>query len=640
MDVRKRKRLLRTPIPFAQYFSTRYLLLCFFCFLCLIFISRGFNFGSGPFQPAPIVPKLAMFSSSASKSVQDLSTHHKVDIETSILKSNNTSSNVNDNNDINIDDGDLEGEGEGEEADKFLRGLSIESRILFNDHILIVLLGNREFQHMLLGEKIDCVYQKKYSKKTVTHPMLAADEYGIGRWMVRCPTPPKNCSAAVWLQGRQDTRKEIEWEVGKGENQTVQSWDMLAYEAVFDGSDVAVVFVKGLQLKSDRESDPNLFKCVFKREGDDKVITTKAITAAQEVIRCPLPPELKAKSWNENEVQITVEMFSKVPGTGRSHLKGIKSQLAPSIAKLYKSNNKNNEKVGPTHKYNLCACTMVWNQAAFIKEWVMYHAWLGVERWFVYDNNSDDGLKDVINELNDENYNVTRHVWPWIKSQEAGFSHCVLRTRDQCKWIAFFDVDEFFFFPPPKPRLNSSIVIPPGPNALQTLVKTVSSRSRSVGDIRTDCHNFGPSGLKKSPAEGLMLGYTCRLKSLERHKSIVRPEAVDDSLLNQVHHFKLKKEFRKFNFRRAVINHYKFQVWDVFKAKFHRRVSTYVADWQENQNERSRDRVPGLGTEAIEPSNWRRRFCEVWDTRLRDFVLANLADHNTGLLPWQRSAKS
>uniref|UniRef100_A0A803MBR4 Glycosyltransferase family 92 protein n=2 Tax=Chenopodium quinoa TaxID=63459 RepID=A0A803MBR4_CHEQI len=520
-------------------------------------------------------------------------------------------------------------------------GLSIESRVLFNDHVLVILPASQSKSlHLQLPEKIDCVYPRKsgvsVGKKTVNHPMLSVDDYGDGRWLVRCPVPPANYTAAVGLKGEWKNGKGIEWEMGRGGKKSVQLWDMVAYEAVFDGEDMAVVFVKGLQLKPDRESEPTPFRCQFWKEGEDYALTTQATTAAQETIRCPLPPELKVKPWDGEEVRVTVEVTSKVPG--RSHLTGTKRQLVPSIAKLHQSSNKNNVKGRSKLKYKLCACTMVWNQAAFIREWVMYHTWLGVERWFVYDNNSDDGLKDVIDELNAENYDVNRHTWPWIKSQEAGFSHCLLRARDQCQWVAFFDVDEFYNFPPPKPRQNSTIVYR-GPNALQKVVEHVSARQRTVGEIRTDCHNFGPSGLKKTPAEGLMLGYTCRLKGLERHKSIVRPDAVDDSLLNQVHHFKLKKEFKKLNFHRAVINHYKYQVWDNFKAKFYRRVSTYVVDWQENQNENSRDRAPGLGTEAIEPPNWPQKFCEVWDTRLRDFVLSNLADRNTGLLPWQKSVQ-
>ncbi|KAL2901262.1 hypothetical protein RDABS01_026344, partial [Bienertia sinuspersici] len=334
--------------------------------------------------------------------------------------------------------------------------------------------------------------------------------------------------------------------VGKRENSVVQLWDMVVYEAAFDGEDIAVVL-------------------------------SSAIIAAQEVITCPLPPELKANLWNDCEVQVTFDMTTN-------------------------SNNKNNEKGrNNKYKYNLCACTMVWNQAVFIREWVMCHGWLGVQRWFVYDNNSDDGLNEVINELNGKNYNVSRHASLWVKSQEAGFSHCVLRAKDQCKWIALFDVDEFYYFAPPKARQNTTVIYQ-GPNSLQDVVKRISSRP--VGEIRTACHNFQPSGTKKSPLEGLMLGYTCRLKSAERHKLIIRPDDVDDSLLNQVHHFELKKEFKKINFRAVILNHYKYQVWDFFKAKFYRR--------QENQNEKSRDKIPRLGTEAIELPNWHLKFCDVY----------------------------
>ncbi|KAL8035685.1 hypothetical protein ABFX02_12G113300 [Erythranthe guttata] len=291
---------------------------------------------------------------------------------------------------------------------------------------------------------------------------------------------------------------------------------------------------------------------------------------------------------------------------------------------------------------------MVWNQASAIREWITYHAWLGVERWFVYDNNSDDAIDDVVQELENENFNVTRHLWPWIKTQEAGFSHCALRAKDECHWVSFMDVDEFFYFPySTRGHQSFRNLGYAGPNSLRTLVSNLSTSSSSssssrsggsnIGEIRTTCHSFGPSGLKSRPKQGVTVGYTCRLQSPERHKSIVRPDALDKTLLNVVHHFHLKKGFKYLNLPEsvAVINHYKYQVWEVFRAKFYRRVATYVVDWGENQNEGSRDRAPGLGREAVEPPDWPRRFCEVFDTGLRDFVLSNLADFSTGSLPWE-----
>lgn len=163
-----------------------------------------------------------------------------------------------------------------------------------------------------------------------------------------------------------------------------------------------------------------------------------------------------------------------------------------------------------------------------------------------------------------------------------------------------------------------------------------------VGEVRIACHSFGPSGLKEVPERGVTIGYTCRLAAPERHKSIVRPEALNSTLMNLVHHFHLKAEFRHLNLNRSdlVINHYKYQVWEVFKEKFQRRVATYVSDWQQERNPGSKDRAPGLGTKPVEPSDWSRRFCEIKDTRLRDRVLESFTDPRTGYLPWEHHQQS
>ncbi|KAK9666579.1 hypothetical protein RND81_14G195300 [Saponaria officinalis] len=493
----------------------------------------------------------------------------------------------------------------------------IEHTILFPDFLLVILAnnGNNFSMYNISYYKIDCVYNGS------VYPMLNFDGFDSGesRWFVRCPIPPLNNLVAVGLRLHRDKVAQL-----VAENQTILSWsNKLVYEATFDGEEIVAIFVKGLGLNGEKRSNPSQFFCKF---GKSLELSTKAITAAQEVIRCPLPLGVTRSSIVEKNEEIQVTIERKI---------GSKSYVVPSIAKLHKKNDNDFIKGNNNYKYELCACTMVWNQAAFIKEWIAYHAWLGIQRWFVYDNNSDDGLREVISDLNSENYNVSRHSWPWLKSQEAGFAHSLLKARDQCSWIAFFDVDEFYYFTSPK--LGHKVKEEhAGQNRLRDVVHNLSS-SPFKGQMKTNCYNFGPSKLRESPKEGVPLGYTCRLRNFDRHKSIVRPDSVDESLLNRVHHFELKPGFsgKTLSLKTAVINHYKYPVWDVFKAKFERRVSAYVVDWKENKNEESKDRTPGLGTEAIEPQDWSSRFCEVWDTRLRDFIRSNLANFNsTLLLPW------
>lgn len=500
---------------------------------------------------------------------------------------------------------------------------------MFPDHVLL-LVSKPSLLNLHAG--LDCVYCRNSSCSVLQ--VLSVDEYTELQSIARCPLPPFNHSTVeLRKHGAVILRRSGDY---------VHSWEMLVYAAVMDG-ETAVVFVKGLNLRAGRVSDPTRIRCKFSwgysKDGTNYAVATSAVTAAQEIVRCALPVRLRKDPAMAQEVRVSVAVNAN-PGLralirSRTRRQGIASGFDSAIPSVAKMVNLNYEKL-EKDKYELCVCTMLWNQASSLREWIMYHAWLGVERWFIYDNNSDDGIENVIRELEEENYNVTRHVWPWIKSQEAGFSHCILRARNECKWVAFMDVDEFFYFPPPTVHTKTNELVYPGRNSLGSLVAKFSSLKR-IGEIRTVCHSFGPSGLVSPPPQGMTVGYTCRLQRPERHKSIVRVDALNQTLLNVVHHFHLKRSYRYLNLVQniAVINHYKYQVWEAFRSKFSRRVATYVVDWQENQNEGSKDRAPGLGTEAIEPHNWRLQFCEVWDTGLRDFVIANLAEPLSGVLPWE-----
>ncbi|XP_030498749.2 glycosyltransferase family 92 protein RCOM_0530710 [Cannabis sativa] len=598
---RKRKRLGKPYLP-PKFCSVRSLVVCLSFFVFLLFLSSDrFPLSPTSFRPAlSSSPTFTLFYSAASNSILDsFGTRRQQRVS------------------------------------------RVEERILFPDHVLLLVAGARLRQPALL----DCVYYISSTNGSrelidegraglVVRPALSTDGYDEFRSIVRCPHPPANYSAAVDLRRRGDSVNEY-WP-SSPIKRVVHSWDKVVYEAVLD-RDTVVVFVKGLNLRPHRKSDPTQLRCRFglKRGETDEgfVLTTPAITAAQEVVRCPLPRSIQINPEKAKGIRVTIGYTSR-------NQKYPRRNALPSAARINSSksrvqiNRRRNELKKKKKKHELCVCTMVWNQAPALREWIMYHAWLGIEGWFIYDNNSDDGIEEVVQELDLEGYNVSRQSWPWIKTQEAGFSHCALKAREECNWVGFFDVDEFFYLPNTF-RQPQGLGFP-GQNSLGELVANFSS-STSIAEIRTTCHSFGPSGLSSPPPKGVTVGYTCRLQSPERHKSIVRPELLDVTLLNVVHHFRLKEGYRYLNVPEniALINHYKYQVWDTFRAKFYRRVATYVVDWQEEQNKGSKDRAPGLGTAAIEPPNWKRQFCEVWDTGLRDFVLAYFADPATGSLPWE-----
>ncbi|CAM0908585.1 unnamed protein product [Alopecurus aequalis] len=387
---------------------------------------------------------------------------------------------------------------------------------------------------------------------------------------------------------------------GGGPSSELLRWSArLVYEsAVVDGGDV-LVFAKGINPRQGVNRATSDIQCVYysrggSANGDQVVATLPAAISAQQVFRCPPPPMQVQQASQELRVTLAV--------TGEEPL--------PSLAVYTPPRSVLSGTATSPEKKLICASTMVRDVAKFLPEWVVYHAAVGVDRFILYDNGSEDDLADQVRQLNSAGYDVSTVPWPWSKAQEAGFSHSAAANRDSCEWMAFVDVDEFIF----SPQWNQSET--PEPESM--LRSAVSSLEPDVGQVSLGCADFGPSGQTSNPKEGVTQGYTCRRQTQERHKSLLRLDTVDDSLVNSIHHFALYPGFRGEWNRQVRVNHYKYQAWEEFKVKFRRRVSTYVADWTDPVNLKSKDRTPGLGFEAIEPVGWTQKFCEVNDTLLRD----------------------
>uniref|UniRef100_A0ACD5V4V5 Uncharacterized protein n=1 Tax=Avena sativa TaxID=4498 RepID=A0ACD5V4V5_AVESA len=363
--------------------------------------------------------------------------------------------------------------------------------------------------------------------------------------------------------------------------------DRLVFDsAVLHGGDV-LVFAKGV-IRRQLANQADL-QCVYRDRAGAVVASFPAIASAQQVARCSRPP--MHLSSGSTELRVTLAITGEEP--------------VPSLA-TYRPQQSG---ILVTPRRNmLCACTMVRNISKFVREWVLYHAALGVDQFFLYDNGSEDNLADQVAQLRSAGIDVSTVAWPWIKTQEAGLSHCAAAHQTSCQWMAFIDVDEFIFSPRWKSLEKPS----------KSMLQAILSVDPWIGQIYVPCYDFGPSGQIAHPQEGVCQGYTCRLKDMQRHKSVVRLDAVGQSLQNSVHHFTLKSAFNATWTKLARVNHYKYQAWTEFKVKFKRRVSAYVADWADPVDLQSKDRAPGLGVDAIEPPGWAEKFCQVKDTVMQE----------------------
>jgi glycosyl transferase family 92 len=141
----------------------------------------------------------------------------------------------------------------------------------------------------------------------------------------------------------------------------------------------------------------------------------------------------------------------------------------------------------------LAACTIYRDDADYLAEWIEFHRLVGVERFVLYDNGSTDHHLEVLAPYLEEGV-ATRHEWPGPflghngrpKALFLAFEHCVGAHRDDARWFAFLDMDEFLFSP-------TGALLPDVLREYEEFPGVVVSRAE-----------FGPSGHMTKP-DGLVI---------------------------------------------------------------------------------------------------------------------------------------
>ncbi len=91
--------------------------------------------------------------------------------------------------------------------------------------------------------------------------------------------------------------------------------------------------------------------------------------------------------------------------------------------------------------YYLSVVAIVKNEALYIEEWLDYHISMGVEHFYIYDNESTDNLKEILQAYIDKGY-VSYTFWEGKLQQIFAYNHS-LQCRTKTRWLAIIDIDEF-----------------------------------------------------------------------------------------------------------------------------------------------------------------------------------------------------
>lgn len=93
-------------------------------------------------------------------------------------------------------------------------------------------------------------------------------------------------------------------------------------------------------------------------------------------------------------------------------------------------------------KYGVSLCLIFKDEAPFLKEWFDYHKMIGVDHFYLYNNNSTDNYLDVLQPYIEEGV-VTLIDWPHQAAQMAAYKNFYDNYRSESNWISFLDADEF-----------------------------------------------------------------------------------------------------------------------------------------------------------------------------------------------------
>jgi hypothetical protein len=176
------------------------------------------------------------------------------------------------------------------------------------------------------------------------------------------------------------------------------------------------------------------------------------------------------------------------------------------------------------------------DEAPYLREWIEFHRLVGVERFFLYNNLSEDDHREVLAPYIDSGV-VVWHDWPLFPGQLQAFDDCIERHRQDARWIAFVDADEFLFSPTLRP------------------VSEILRDFEEFPGVAVNCLTFGNNG-HQTPPPGLVIDNYRRRTDRERRarivKSVVQPERVLH-VGSVPHYFRYKQREKAVNERREQV---------------------------------------------------------------------------------------
>lgn len=167
--------------------------------------------------------------------------------------------------------------------------------------------------------------------------------------------------------------------------------------------------------------------------------------------------------------------------------------------------------------YYCSVCLIIKNDHDYIREWIDYYRLIGVDHFYIADNNSSPPLREILSDYIEHGiitYTYDTRVGP----QGYVYNECLRNYGDQNKWIAFFDSDEFLLL-----KQHDSI-------------RDFLVNYEEFGAVSIPWYLFGSNGHVEKQ-KSILPSYTTRHPESSCYKTIVQPKAVIHFSVHHVDEF-------------------------------------------------------------------------------------------------------
>jgi len=222
-------------------------------------------------------------------------------------------------------------------------------------------------------------------------------------------------------------------------------------------------------------------------------------------------------------------------------------------------------------KHFLSVAAIAKNEGHNFREWIEYHRLVGVEKFYIYDNDSTDNTYEILKPYIEQGI-VEYTDFPGKLKQNPAYLDCIEKHKLDTKWLALIDLDEFVV-----PLEDKTVSV-----FLEKLPPTASQLC--IGWLV-----YGNSGHENIP-DGLVIDafkyhwgepHSCGkiiinprdLAVLNAHRSImVNGETVDENgeIIKPNRWIKGRRLKGNFTIDKIRINHYQIKSWEEYSQKYNR----------------------------------------------------------------------